>query len=64
MAEMKFTRPFIPEDADAAMVWACHKEFDLRWRRWQVSRFGIAGVYMQGVIAAMRRLNLILNGER
>ena len=48
---MSFGKVTVPGDADAATVWAAHREFELRATRLHRARVGIAGVMKEFTLA-------------
>ena len=59
---MKLKQVNIPENADAALVWAAHKEFDMRYRSYRRHVMGTVGASFMGITMAMKRLGEAFRG--
>jgi hypothetical protein len=49
---------------DPTVQWATEREFDLRWIAWRRHRLGAIAIGMGGVTNAVKRLSVVLGGER
>jgi len=60
---MKLSQVNVPEGSDGAMIWAVHKEFDMRHRRYKRHVMGVVGASFMGITMAMKRFGETISGQ-